>query len=377
MQQKWRMFSKMIGRAVWFRKLPTIVAVLAIVLGVGVIGGLVNLYYDMSQQMSKEFRAYGANVLVYPANQPSIGQPTIQQFTRQIPQDILYGIAPMQFTLVNVDEKPLALVGTWFDQIKKVSPYWQVEGAWIDERDNVNDAMVGVAVARKWDLKPGSQLEIQDPQSNKQIKVRVSGMVTTGGKEDNQIFVSLALAQTLTGRADADVVLVSLMEKGSALEQTAKELQTEIPGLVVKPLKQMGQSEAKLLDKIRKLIYVVSIIIFVTTVLTIMTTMMSMVMERRKEVGLKKALGVSDRKLIGEFLAEGALFCLAGSTIGIFLAYYLAQVIGQSVFSSAIAFRPVIIPWSYLGSLLMISISFILPVKRMMEVEPAIVLKGE
>ncbi len=377
MQQKWRMFSKMIGRAVWFRKLPTIVAVLAIVLGVGVIGGLVNLYYDMSQQMSKEFRAYGANVVVYSTDRGSIGQQTLQQITQQIPQDILYGIAPMQYSLVNMENKPLVLVGTWFDQVKKVSPYWQVEGTWVNERDNLNDAMVGVAVARKFDLKPGSHLEIQDQPGKRQIKVRVSGIVTTGGKEENQIFVSTSLAEKLTGRTDVNVVMVSLMEKGSELEQKAEALQKEFNDIAVKPLKQMGQSEAKLLDKIRKLISVVSIIIFVTTVLTITTTMMSMVMERRKEVGLKKALGVPDSKLIVEFLAEGVLFCVVGSSLGIFLAYYLAQVIGQSVFSSAIAFRPLIVPWSYAGSLIVIAIAFVIPVKRMMEVEPAVVLKGE
>lgn len=61
------MFWRLISRAVWFRKLPSIVAVLAIMLGTGVIGGLVHVYYDMNQKMGKEFRTYGANLLLYPS----------------------------------------------------------------------------------------------------------------------------------------------------------------------------------------------------------------------------------------------------------------------------------------------------------------------
>ncbi len=376
--QNWRMFQRLVGRAVWFRKLPSIVAVLAIMLGTGVIGGLVNIYYDMNQKMGKEFRTYGANLIIYPlvATEPLSPQ-ILDRMAGQIPRDKLMGMAPMQYDIAYIEKDPIVLVGTWFDQIRQVNPYWNVEGNWISQRDQVNEAMVGTAVAKKYDLNPGSELELKPGPNQASVKLKVAGIVTTGGKEDNQVFVSDKLANQLMHKQHYDIALISLLSKGDELEKEAGKLQTEVPSISAKPIKQMAESEAKMVGKIEKLVYLVSVVIFITTILTIMTTMVSMVMERRKEVGLKKALGASHTKLITEFLMEGLLLGVVGSSFGLALSYYLAQLIGRSVFHSEITFRLMIIPWAYLGALLVIAIAFVIPVRKIMEVEPAIVLKGE
>ena len=43
-------------------------ALLAIAMGATIISGLVTIYYDIPRQMGKEFRSYGANMLVIPTN---------------------------------------------------------------------------------------------------------------------------------------------------------------------------------------------------------------------------------------------------------------------------------------------------------------------
>lgn len=373
-----RMFWRLISRAVWFRKLPSIVAILAIMLGTGVIGGLVHVNYDMNQKMGKEFRTYGANLLVYPSTAATPLTPQlVDEVQHQIPAAQKIGLAPVSYSIVKIRENPIVLAGTWFDQMKLVSPYWNIEGNWITQRDQMDEAMVGSAVAKKYDLKPGMDLELTSQSQTPLKKLKIASIVTTGGKEDNQIFVSASLAKELTSKANYDIVLASVLAQGSQLDQTASTLRTQFPSLEAKPIKQMAESEAKMVAKIERLVYLVATVIVITTILTIMTTMVSMVMERRREVGLKKALGASQSKLVSEFLMEGILLGLVGSTLGIGLSYYLAQLIGQSVFHSDITFRMLVIPWSYLGALLVIAIGFVLPVRRIMDVEPAIVLKGE
>jgi putative ABC transport system permease protein len=93
-------------------------------------------------------------------------------------------------------------------------------------------------------------------------------------------------------------------------------------------------------------------------------------------VGLKKALGASDKLLFFEFLTEGVVISIIGSSFGIIAAFYIAQLIGKSVFHADIAFQVMIIPWTYLLALIIVAISFYFPVRRIMEVQPAIVLKG-
>ncbi|MCQ6278771.1 FtsX-like permease family protein [Bacillus sp. EB600] len=93
-----------------------------------------------------------------------------------------------------------------------------------------------------------------------------------------------------------------------------------------------------MLGKIQNLIRLIGMIIFVITILTVSITMISMINERRKEVGLKKALGASNKLLFLEFLTEGVIISIIGSTFGITAAFYIAQLIGNSVFHADIAF---------------------------------------
>lgn len=376
---KSQMFGRLIGRAIWHRKLSSIVTILIVALCVGIVVGLVNVYYDMNQKMSKEFRAYGANLLIYPLdNEKGIRKETVDQLLRNISSDKLIGAAPLQYSIVYAKKKPLVLAGTSFAQMHRVSPYWHVEGNWPEDPNADSDALVGTEIAAKYDLKAGSKWSVATNDSTGEVvKLNVRGIVTTGGKEDNQIFVPLQFAQKLTANEKMDIILVSLLEKGDALEQKAEALEAIIPDIAVKPLKQLAQSEEKLIEKIQKLIYLVSFIILITTGLTVTTTMISMVMQRRKEIGLKKALGAPDRRLIYEFLTEGATLGLAGVAIGLVLAHFVAQVVGWTVFHAEIPFRIWTVPWSIFGMLIVISTAFIVPIRRIMEVEPAITLKGE
>jgi len=78
------------------------------------------------------------------------------------------------------------LAGTWFDQVAKMNSWWKVEGRWVSSGDDRANCMVGRAAARQLDLAPGSRVELRSGDHN--ISLTVSGIVTTGGAEDSQIF---------------------------------------------------------------------------------------------------------------------------------------------------------------------------------------------
>lgn len=374
--QKYQLFFKMVFRSLLFRKLATTAAILAIVLGTGVIGALVSLYFDINEKMSKEFRAYGANVFIYSADKNSeINSQVVEEIRNEITDKKLIGIAPMQYSIVNIKETPVVLVGTWLDEMKQVNPYWSINGNLVESRENMTDGLVGKNIAEKYDLKPGSTITILNDH-NQSFPIVVKGIISSGDKEENQIFVNSKLANEISGKSTFNIILLSLLGKGMTVEKESARLQAKISDIEVHPIKQMAQSEEKVLIKIQQLTRFVLIIIFIITILTVTLTMISMINERRKEVGLKKALGASHRKLLLEFLTEGVLISIIGSSIGIIAAYFIAQLIGKSVFQSEISFQFFIIPTTYAVSLLIVAISFFFPVRRIMDVEPAIVLKG-
>ena len=59
--------------------------------------------------------------------------------------------------------------------------------------------------------------------------------------------------------------------------------------------------------------------------IVIMNVMLVSVTERAKEIGLRRALGASQRDIHRQFLAESVLQCLAGGLVGVLAGFGLAE----------------------------------------------------
>lgn len=375
------MFFRLISSSIRKRKARIGIALFAIVIGTAVVSGLTTLYYDITVKMSKELRNYGANVVLAPGignKGNSFTESDLSKAAQAFADQGVQGYAPYLYTIVQVENKRLVTVGTWLDQVKKVSPYWTVTGNWIEDRQDSAGAMVGKTVAQKLQLAVGQEVALKDELTGNERKFIVRGIVKTGSTEDNQIFVNLTEAQQLSGKAGkVNLAYLSVVGKGAELEQQARRVGGQVPGLEARPIKQISRSEGIILEKIRSLVYVVVIVILISTLICVATTQATMVMERRKEIGLKKALGADNRSIVLEFLGEGTVLGIAGGILGSGVGYLLAQVMGHQVFNSSISFRPGVVPLVLAASLVVTGLAGLLPVKMATDVEPAVVLKGE
>lgn len=375
------MFFRLISRSLRKRKARIGVALFAIVIGTGVLAGLTTLYYDITAKMSKELRTYGANVVLAPgvANKTNMfSESDLLKAVQVLSGQGVQGYAPYLYTIVRVENKRLVTVGTWLDQVKKVSPYWTVTGNWIEDRQDSTGAMIGQSVAQKLKLDIGQEITLQDELTGTAGKFTVRGIVKTGSTEDNQIFVNLAQAQQLSRRpGQVDLAYLSVIAKGAELEQQALGVAREVPVLEARPIKQISRSEGVILEKIRSLVHIVVVVILISTLICVATTQATMVMERRKEIGLKKALGAYNHSIVLEFLGEGVILGIAGGILGVGVGYLLAQVIGHQVFNSPVSFRLSVVPPVLVASLAVTVLAGLLPVKMAADVEPAIVLKGD
>ena len=104
---------------------------------------------------------------------------------------------------------------------------------------------------------------------------------------------------------------------------------------------------------------------------------MAVVTERRKEIGLKKALGASNDSVVKDFLGEGAMLGVLGGALGAGLGYLFALRVSLSVFSRTVHFLFALVPITILVSALIAVVACLIPVRKTVEIDPALVLRGE
>ncbi|MDR3300363.1 MAG: ABC transporter permease [Candidatus Accumulibacter sp.] len=369
---------KMLSSSLLRRWSRMAVALFGIAVGATVLLGMVALSYDIPRQMGKEFRSYGANMVLVSARQESIDLGDAAKAAALLPAADLLGMAPFRYIPVRSNMLPYTAVGTDFAAVKKTRPYWRVTGRW---PSRPNEILVGADIAEYALLEPGKSLSI-DGRNGKQEKFAaefvIVGVVKTGGVEDGVIFMALPDMEAMTGEKDrADVVELSLSVGEQELKNIAVAVGSAVPALEARLVTRVTRSEAAVLGKLKMLVYLVTLIMLVLTMICVATTMMTVVMERRQEIGLKKALGAESRRIAWEFLAEGVVLGALGGLGGGICGLFFARFIGENVFGRSIAMDYGLVPAAVIVSILVTVIACLLPVQRATEVEPARVLRGE
>ena len=193
---------------------------------------------------------------------------------------------------------------------------------------------------------------------------------------EEEAHASLKSLQEITG-FQGKISLIQLNIPGSApeIERMARELAS--PGIEARPVRQIVDSSGRVLGTIRGLTVSLTGLIVIIIALSVTATMTTIVLERRKDVAVMKALGAGDRLVIDLFLSEGATLGLAGALIGFALGLVLARFMAEKLFDVALTPAWWTLPAVALGGTLLAVVATILPVRMVRGVQPATVLKGE
>ncbi len=375
---KRKMLFKMVFSSLVRRKSRMVVALLAVTIGAVILSGLMTIYYDIPRQMGKEFRSYGANLVILPANKEKlITKADIDSVKEKMSSFEVEGITPLSYENIRVNGQTVILAGTDFQQLLKTRPFLRVSGSL---PQNENQVVIGSEIASKFRLKIDSVVNLEYKESTGQYssnKFKVCGIAETGKSEDSMIFVSFSsFAEVVKKPESFDVIELSVIAKKDKLEMLAQSC-SQSESMRAKLVKRVASSEDTVLSKLQALVWLVSIIVLILTMISVGTTMMAAVMERRQEIGLKKALGASDKSIKKEFLYEGLFLGGVGGAIGMLLGFWFAQTVSMTVFGRSIVLESVVALLTIVVSVIITGIAMFVPVKRATEIDPALVLKGE
>jgi putative ABC transport system permease protein len=356
-----------------------ITALLAVAIGAAILSGLVTIYYDIPRQMGQEFRSYGANFVILPSgNETAVSMELMQRAVSFLPPESVIGAAPYRYRMIKINEQPFMAAGTDLSEARKTSPYWFVSGRWPEAE---GEALIGAETSSVIRLLPGSSFTVTGADAAGKGFSRnftVSGVLQTGGAEEAFIFMALGEFEDMvreSGRIEA--VECSVSEPSGTLEALAARISENVPQVRPRLVKRVTDSEGAVLTKLQALIWLVTAIVLLLVMICVATTMMAVVTERRREIGLRKALGASNRSLIMEFMGEGAFLGGLGGILGAVSGYLFAQMIGLNVFNRSVTFQPLLVPVTLAVSMLITVAACIIPVRSAIQVDPAIVLRGE
>ncbi|MBR1439524.1 MAG: ABC transporter permease, partial [Synergistaceae bacterium] len=206
----------------------------------------------------------------------------------------------------------------------------------------------------------------------------VKGIVSTGGAEEGFIFSDADMLDELIGDTfRADVIECSIVADANELSELSAKIERDIPELQPRAVRRLTQSQDIVLGKLQALVLLVTVVVLIITMISVYTTMTAMVAERRREIALKKALGAENKLVMGELLGEGVMLGLIGGALGVFLGFEFALRVSLNVFGRGINFQWALIPVTIAVFIVITVAASLIPVRRVMDIHPAIVLKGE
>jgi len=384
------MFGRLLWKMLRSNRGRLAVALVAVASGATVISALLDVQFDVERKLTHEFRALGANIVISAKSDRQVATPGVtvasnsaDLLTESVIEQTLdshrtpdvAASAPFLFSVARVNGTAVVVAGTWLDQLAKLNPTWRIQGNWIASREDVGQCLVGWKAAQQFGVVPGAPIGLD--YLGRHAQLRVAGVIDSGGDEDNQVFMNLPAAWELTGEQFyISLWQLSVSGTSAGIESYATQLAGALPGYDVRPVRAITDAEGSLLGRTRLLIASMIALILVLTALCVLATMMALAMERRKDVGLMKALGASISRILAIFLAEVGTLGAVGGAIGSVAGVVLARWVGQRVFGAAIATRWDVFPLTIV-LMVCVALAGALPLRLLGRVKPAVILRGE
>ncbi len=417
------MFVRMLLRAAVLRRGRAASALLAMVVAAAVATAMLNLYVDVQAKLRTEFRNYGANVVVVAREGQSLPADTLAKVESSLGTKAL--AVPFSYAVARTkDGQSVVVVGTDFARARQLNPWWNVshwpgpstssttsldtaqntsneapeqnlpaKSSAAERRDSLAQRVSAGKEAPSTGVPSGTPLPalvgmraaaVVTPDrkpfdltfQGRSIQLAPAGLLQTGASEDSRIYLDQSAFETWTGVAPTTIE-IAVNRTTADIEQQIAQLAQTLPTADVRPVRQIMEGEANVLNKTRATLYAASALIVLTAALCVLATLIGWVFDRRRDFAIMKALGASEHLVNGFFAAEAAALGAIGAVLGFAIGIGVAAWIGRANFHAPVIPRFSVFPYVLAGSVLVALVSAVLPIGLLRRVQPALILKGE
>ena len=396
------------------------VAISAVALATCLATFLLNWSLNLGDKIQRDLRAYGSNIIIVPQGEslPWISENSaatqltgdrflqfheIVKLNQIFWRNQIVGLAPLFPHPVLVNNKTVLFVGTEFGErdivsdLRKVSPYFRLRGSWPNTDTEV---ISGEILAKQMQWRTGQSIVLSSGNQTRTFKL--IGIASSGGPEDYQLFGRLMAVQSLSGRdGQFKQLLVSALvtptnklylkherspDSLTPQEQeryfctpyvrsVAEDISKVFAGSEPRIVRQISQTEEKIVKKVNWLMILVTLAALVASSLTMTSTTTAMILERRKELALMKAIGSNNGFILFYLFTEILLLGAFGSLLGYAMGSLISVSLSGSIFEFAVELKWIVLPLVFFVGTLIILCGSIWPLRSAIALDPAQALK--
>lgn len=194
---------------------------------------------------------------------------------------------------------------------------------------NPNGIAIGQALAERFDLELGDNLNVSTPDGTVRI-MKIVGIFRTGNAayDEGQTFTLLKRAQLLLNRPNRVNRLIIQLEDPYRAREVASLIEQRI-GYKALSWLEANEDIMSVLTVRNIIMYSVVGAILVVASFGIYNTISTIVMEKTRDIAIMKSMGFHARDIRRIFVAEGVVLGIIGTGFGILLGLGLMWVLAQ------------------------------------------------
>ena len=318
------------------KKLRTVITIVG-------IAGIITSYLvmmsaanTMDALVEETFSAYEYRLFVMKKGKedPMVGQMPewyVKKIERVVNPDYIDGVSGffwwMYDNSTNDDDTDfLTIRGLQTESYKSViEKYEMVAGEeLIDAKKDHTYCMIGINVAEKHGKTVGDKIVL------KEHTFTIKGIFSTSTMIDSEIWLTMRDAQNLVGRLHKVSLIVVKVADHDYVDEVRRQIEDNLRGVVVFEADEYMEANAEALDSFRGVILAISMIALFAAILGMMNTMTMTLRERRHDIAVMKAVGVSNKSVALIYSVEALLLGFLGGIVGVILGFMMLNIFGVS-----------------------------------------------